>query len=207
MARLQDDIKRLCLVDGLKKFKITFISSQRYKSKPKVKDHYNISQLDINNAFLYGDLDEAIYMSLPDGYFSRRDKRVYRLKKSLYGLKQAPEQWNAKLSQVLIDHALLVYVDDIIVTGSNLHEIEKFKEFLKTRFMIKDLGKLKYFLGIKVVDTDNGICLSQRKYCLDLLYEFGLFACKLFAIPLEQNISISNEPTINDPVIDNITEY
>ncbi|GKD95074.1 ribonuclease H-like domain-containing protein, partial [Tanacetum coccineum] len=138
-------------------------------------------QLDINNAFLYGDLDEAIYISLPDRYVSPRDKRVCRLKKSLYGLKQAPEQWNAKLSQVLIDHgfsqsksdyslftkannngflALLVYVDDIIVTGSNVHEIEKFKEFLKTMFMIKDLGKLKYFLGIKVVDTDNGICLS-----------------------------------------------
>ncbi|GJS63162.1 ribonuclease H-like domain-containing protein [Tanacetum coccineum] len=75
-------------------------------------------------------------------------------------------------------------LNDIIVTGSNIHEIEKFKEFLKTRFMIKDLGKLIYFLVIEVVDTYNGICMSQRKYCLDLLFEFGLLACKPSAIPL-----------------------
>ncbi|GJZ31859.1 ribonuclease H-like domain-containing protein [Tanacetum coccineum] len=103
--------------------------------------------------------------------------------------------------------ALLVYVDDIIVTGSNILEIEKFKEFLKSRFMIKDLGKLKYFLGIKVGDTDDGICLSQRKYCLDLLSDFGLLACKPFVVPLEQNTSITSKSSDSDPVINNITEY
>ncbi|GKE77397.1 ribonuclease H-like domain-containing protein, partial [Tanacetum coccineum] len=72
---------------------------------------------------------------------------------------------------------------------------------------IKDLGKLKYFLGIEVVDTNKGVCLSQRKYCLDLLSEFGLLACKPSAIPLEQNISITNELTDSDLLIDNITEY
>nr|GEU40278.1 ribonuclease H-like domain-containing protein [Tanacetum cinerariifolium] len=143
-------------------------------------------------------------------------------------VQNAPRQWNAKLSQALIDNgfsqskseyllftrtnnhgflALLVYVDDIIVTGSNIHEIEKFKEFLKSRFMIKDLGRLKYFLGIKVVDTSNGIFLSQRKYCLYLLSDFGLLACKPSAIPLEQNVSITSEPSSTDPIIDNITEY
>ncbi|GKD94178.1 ribonuclease H-like domain-containing protein [Tanacetum coccineum] len=169
-----------------------------------VQNSLPLYQLDINNAFLYGDLDETIYMTLPEG------------------------QWNANLTQTLIDNgfsqsksdyslftksndhgflALLVYVDDIIVTGSNILEIEKFKEFLKSRFMIKDLGKFKYFLGIEVVDTDDGICLSQRKYCLDILSEFGLLACKPFVVPLEQNTSITSKSSDSDPVINNITEY
>ncbi|GJV49096.1 putative RNA-directed DNA polymerase [Tanacetum coccineum] len=193
-----------------------------------VQNSWPLFQLDVNNAFLYGDLSETVYMDLPEGYFSPNDKRVCRLKKSLYGLKQAPRQWNAKLTHTLIEHGfkqsksdyslftksekgsfivLLVYVDDIIVTGNNVNSIESFKKFLKTKFQIKDLGKLKYFLGIEVVDTNKGVCLSQRKYCLDLLSEFGLLACKPSAIPLEQNISITNEPTDSDPLIDNITEY
>nr|GFA62419.1 ribonuclease H-like domain-containing protein [Tanacetum cinerariifolium] len=102
---------------------------------------------------------------------------------------------------------LLVYVDDIIITGNNSSEIEKLKAFLKTKFMIKDLGRLKYFLGIEIIDTKNGLCLFQRKYCLDLLTEFGLLACKPSATPLEQNLSMTNEPTVSDPVLDNVTEY
>ncbi|GJS49217.1 putative reverse transcriptase domain-containing protein [Tanacetum coccineum] len=142
-----------------------------------------VFQLDVNNAFLYGDLEEVVYMKPPEGYFPS-DNKVCRLKKSLYGLKQAPRQWNAKLTSTLIENgfsqsksdyslytksdkgvflALLVYVDDIIITGNSVSEIEKFKVFLKSKFMIKDLGKLKYFLGIEVVDTDKGICLNQRK--------------------------------------------
>ena len=62
-------------------------------------------------------------------------------------------------------------------------------------------------MGIEVIETDKGLCLTQRKYCLDLLSEFGLLACKPSAFPLEQSLVISNEPTINDPVLDNITEY
>ncbi|GJS57516.1 ribonuclease H-like domain-containing protein [Tanacetum coccineum] len=74
--------------------------------------------------------------------------------------------------------ALLVYVDDIVIIGNNLSKIEKFKVYLKSKFQIKDLGKLKYFLGIKVLDNNDGICLSQRKYYLELLYEYDLLAAK-----------------------------
>ncbi|GJT37724.1 putative RNA-directed DNA polymerase [Tanacetum coccineum] len=193
-----------------------------------VQYDWSIFQLDVNNAFLYGDLDETVYMSLPEGFFNPRDNRVCRLKKSLYGLKQAPRQWNAKLTQTLIEHGfiqsksdyslftksesgkfmvLLVYVDDIIITGNNVDEIEKFKKYLNSKFMIKDLGKLKYFMGIEVIDTDRGLCLSQRKYCLDLLSDFGLLACKPSATPLEQNLTITNEPSSTYPVLDNVTEY
>ncbi|GKB55722.1 ribonuclease H-like domain-containing protein, partial [Tanacetum coccineum] len=156
---------------------------------------------------------EDVYMRPPERYFPSGNK-VCKLKKSLYGLKQAPRQWNAKLTSTLIENgfsqsksdysfftktdkgvflALLVYVDDIIITGNNVAEIEKFKVFLKSKFIIKDLGKLKYFLGIEVVDTDKGICLNQRKYVLDT--------------PLLSKLVISNEATTCDPVLENITDY
>ncbi|GKF03884.1 ribonuclease H-like domain-containing protein, partial [Tanacetum coccineum] len=150
------------------------------------------------------------------------------LKKSLYGLKQAPRQCNAKLTSTLIENgfshsnsdyslytksvkgvflALIIYVDDIIITGNNISEIEKFKVYLKSKFMIKDLGKLKYFLGIEVSDTDKGICPNQRKYVLDLLFEYGMLACKPAKTLLMSKLIISNEATENDHILDNITGY
>nr|XP_043639314.1 uncharacterized mitochondrial protein AtMg00810-like [Erigeron canadensis] len=193
-----------------------------------VQMNWPLFQLDINNAFLYGELDETVYMTLPEGYFNSDDQRVCRLKKSLYGLKQAPRQWNAKLTQALLENnfvqsrsdyslftksegnvfiALLVYVDDIIVTGNNIDVINEFKMFLNSKFMIKDLGLLKYFLVIEVIKTEYGLCLSQRKYCMDLLNEFGLLACKPFATPLEQNLVITSEVSEKDGIIDNVIEY
>ncbi|GJV34845.1 ribonuclease H-like domain-containing protein [Tanacetum coccineum] len=187
-----------------------------------------IFQLDVNNAFLYGDLVETVYMKPPEGYFPFGDNKVCILKKFLYGLKQAPMQWNAKLTSALIENsfrqsksdyslytksdkgvfvALLVYVDDIIITGNGILEIKKFKTFLKSKFIIKDLGKLKYFLGIEVVDTDMGIYLNQRKYVLDLLSEYGMLACKPAKTLLQSKLVITNEATIDDPLLDNITDY
>ncbi|GJU72040.1 ribonuclease H-like domain-containing protein, partial [Tanacetum coccineum] len=105
---------------------------------------WHVFQLDLNNAFLYGDLKETVYMKPPEGYFPS-DNKVCRLKKSLYGLKQAPRQWNANLTSTLIENgfsqskydyylytkadkgvflALLVYVDDIIITGLGIHIVK-----------------------------------------------------------------------------------
>ncbi|GJY31704.1 ribonuclease H-like domain-containing protein [Tanacetum coccineum] len=139
----------------------------------------------------------------------------------------APREWNAKHIGALIENgfsqsksdyslytksdkgvfiALLVYVDDIIITGNSITEIEKFKTFLKTKFMIKDLRKLKYFLGIEVIDIDKGICLNQRKYCLDLLFEFDMLACKPAKTPLQNKLIITNEAIQSDHLLDNITD-
>nr|GEX39782.1 ribonuclease H-like domain-containing protein [Tanacetum cinerariifolium] len=186
-----------------------------------------VFQLDVNNAFLYGDLEEVFYMKPPEGYFSF-DNKVCRLKKSLYGLKQVLRQWKAKLNSTLIENGfsqsksdyslyimfdkgvflvLLVYVDDIIITGNSVYEIEKFKVCLKSKFMIKDLGKIKYFLGIEVVDTEKGIFLNQRKYVLDLLSEYGMLACKPVKTPLMSKLVISNEACEKDPLLKNVTDY
>ncbi|GJT78966.1 ribonuclease H-like domain-containing protein [Tanacetum coccineum] len=186
-------------------FKIKYKSNgeiERYKARYVVKGYNQKEGIDFDETFSpvvkIVTLDETVYMDLPEGFYSPDDKRVCKLKKSLYGLKQAPRQWNAKLTQTLVECgfkqsksdyslftksgkgnflALLVYVDDIIVTGNN------------------------------VLETDLGLCLSQRKYCLDLLSEYGLLACKPSATPLEQNLAICNEPTEVDKILDNITQY
>ncbi|GJX29981.1 ribonuclease H-like domain-containing protein [Tanacetum coccineum] len=142
------------------------------------------------------DLDEDVYMRPPEGYFPSGNKIQ---SKSDYYLFTKTDKG--------VFLALLVYVDDIIITGNNVAEIENFKVFLKSMFMIKDLGKLKYFLGIKVLDTDKGICLNQRKYVLDLLSEYGMLSCKPIDTPLLSKLVISNEATTCDPVLENITDY
>nr|GEV91664.1 ribonuclease H-like domain-containing protein [Tanacetum cinerariifolium] len=133
-----------------------------YRIKYKASGEINIYKA---SAFLYGDIDEEVYMALPLSFYDKNETKVCKLVKSLYGLKQAPRQWNAKLTSALIENgfienkndytlyvkskkglfvALLVYVDDIVVTGNDLSEIESFKS---SKFMTKNLGELKYFFG------------------------------------------------------------
>ncbi|GKD36308.1 ribonuclease H-like domain-containing protein, partial [Tanacetum coccineum] len=154
-----------------------------------------VFQLDVNNTFLYGDLEEVVFMN--------HQKDIVLLiisqSKSDYSLYTKSDKG--------VFLALLVYVDDIIITGNSVYEIKKFKVFLKSKFMIKDLGKLKYFLGIEVVDTDKGICLNHKKYVLDLLSEYGMIACKPAKTPLMSKLVISNEASDKDPLLENIIDY
>ncbi|GJU74875.1 putative RNA-directed DNA polymerase [Tanacetum coccineum] len=169
----------------------------------------------------------VIALSVTNNYKDNKNK-VCKLVKSLYGLKQTPRKWNEKLVSVLKengfvqsanDHslftksksnkfiALLVYVDDIVITGNCLDEIDKFKIFLKSKFKIKDLGHLKYFLGIEVIKTRKDLCLSQRKYCLKLLKDYSLLGCKPVSTPMEPNSVLPYVPTKDDTLLDNITGY
>lgn len=134
-------------------------------------------QLDVNNAFLHGDLEEEVFMRLPPGYPNATTNLVCKLRKYLYGLKQASRNWFSKLSTILFtngfisskaDYSLfskftlqgsvhvLVYVDDIIVTGNDSLGITNLKHLLHTNFQIKDLGHLKYFLGIELARSSKG---------------------------------------------------
>ena len=74
---------------------------------------------------------------------------------------------------------LLVYVDGVVLTGNSLVEINAVKQQLHDQFHIKDLGDLKFFLGFEVARSKTDLILNQRKYCLEILSEFGLTGCKL----------------------------
>jgi hypothetical protein len=80
-----------------------------------------------------------------------------------------------------------VYVDDIIITGDDTLEIARLKKNLSKEFEVKDLGQLRYFLGIEIARSPRGIVLSQRKYVLDLLNKTGMLGCHTTSTPIEQN--------------------
>ena len=155
-----------------------------------------LRQLDIQNAFLHGFLEEAVYMRQPPGYVSTIFPRhVCKLDRPLYGLKQSPRAWFSRLSiklqqlgftpsksdtSLFIFHKggvtifVLVYVDDIIVASSSSDATTCLLKDLKMEFALKDLGDLHYFLGIEVKQIKDGILLSQEKYAHDILRRVGL---------------------------------
>ncbi len=92
------------------------------------------------------------------------------------------------------DHGIVViviYVDDLIIIGDNDVDIFGLKKLLKQKFEMKDLGELRYFLGIEVIQSPKGIWLLQRQYALNKLFEYGMTGCKPISIPLEQNVKLS----------------
>ena len=174
---------------------------------------WKLHQLDVKNAFLHGDLLEEVYMEIPPGFGTKQTvDKVCRLRKSLYGLKQSPRAWfdrfrramvNMGYQQINADHTvffrqhgghitmLAVYVDDMIITGDDEGEIAQLKAKLGKEFEVKDLGQLRYFLGIEVARGEEGIVLSQRKYVLDLLKETGMLGCKPAVSPIDQRFMLS----------------
>ncbi|KAF2321692.1 hypothetical protein GH714_001519 [Hevea brasiliensis] len=96
---------------------------------------------------------------------------------------------------------ILVYVDDLIISGSDETAVQRFKDYLNRCFHMKDLGKLKYFLRIEVARNPDGIFLCQHKYALDIISEVGLLAARPANTPLEQNhkLALATGDNINDP--------
>jgi len=186
-------------------------------------NNWHLQQLDVSNAFLYGDLTEDVYMTIPQGLHGYSPSQCYKLKKSLYGLKQTSRQWFAKLSHLLLsfgytqahaDHSLftkatgssfttiVVYVDDIVLAGNSLVEIAHLKTSLRSHFNIRDLGKLKYFLGLEVAHSSSGLYLCQRKYCLDLISDVALLNSKLSSTPMDPSLRLHQDSSapLDDPL-------
>ncbi|RVW42615.1 Retrovirus-related Pol polyprotein from transposon TNT 1-94 [Vitis vinifera] len=168
-----------------------------------------LQQFDVKNAFLHGELSEEVYMDLPPGCIvsEKQCQKVCKLKKSLYGLKQSSRAWLGRFTKSMrafdyrqsnSDHTLflkkqhgkittlIVYVDDMVVTGNDPEERKALQNYLSKEFEMKDLGPLKYFLGIEVSRSSEGIFLSQRKYALDLLQETGMLGCQPVNTPIEE---------------------
>lgn len=179
-------------------------------------------QMDVHNTFLYGDLKEEVYMKLPQGFqHSGGPNKVCKLHKAIYGLRQAPRCWFAKLTTALkrfgfqhsyadyslfvylkgnVELRVLIYVNDLLICGNNKDFLTKFKEHLGKCFHMKDLGKLKYFLGIEVGRGEEGFMLTQRKYTPDLIADVGLLGSKPVATPMEihHKLAIDLSPFMRD---------
>ncbi|KAK4401408.1 Retrovirus-related Pol polyprotein from transposon RE2 [Sesamum angolense] len=176
-----------------------------------VSRSWPLLQFDVNNAFLHGSLDEDVYMEPPQGFVGAAPGQVCKLQKSLYGLKQASRQWNLELTTKLLDFgfsqsthehclfikssdseftALLVYVDDILLTGNSESALHAVRDYLDDLFTIKDLGQAKYFLGLELARSSHGLQVSQHKYLQDILADTSMLAAKPASTPFPLGLKL-----------------
>ena len=166
-----------------------------------------LHQMDVTTAFLNGILEEEVYMKQPEGFVVKgKEKMVCRLNKSIYGLKQSPRCWNAVLHEHLCKIGftqstsdpciytsdgeltiLAVFVDDILLATSSTSRLDEVKQAIARKFTVKDMGELKYFLGVTVDQKTNPavIGLCQSAYTRKLLQKFKMDGAKPVATPVD----------------------
>jgi hypothetical protein len=168
----------------------------------------DLEQMDVKTAFLYGDIDEEIYVEQPTGL--GLDTRICKLNKALYGLKQSPRIWFQTLATFLISLGfqpitadpgvfacngtyIIVYVDDLLIIGPNHSEIKDIKASLSKRFHMSDLGPCSYYLGIQVIRdrATRTIRLSQKAYIEKILREFDMWECKPVTTPIDTHVKLT----------------
>ena len=171
-----------------------------------------VHQMDVKTAFLNGDLDEEIYMEQPPGCeVPGQENKVCKLKKSLYGLKQAPKQWYEKFHKTILSFGFKVngsdacvysklfgsdcaiiclYVDDMLIFGSHINAINLTKQFLSSKFEMKDLGEADVILGVKVTRNGNGFTLSQPHYVEKMLKRFNNFEVTPVRTPYDASMQL-----------------
>ncbi|GJV88317.1 putative ribonuclease H-like domain-containing protein, partial [Tanacetum coccineum] len=174
-----------------------------------------VYQMDVKSAFLYGKIDEEVYVSQPPGFIDPKyPKKVYKVVKALYGLHQAPRAWYATLSTFLlkngyrrgtIDKTLFikkdkndimlvqVYVDDIIFGSTKRSWCDEFEALMKSRFQMSSMGELTFFLGLQVKQKEDGIFISQDKYVAEILKKFDFVSVKTASTPIE-----TQKPLVKD---------
>ena len=158
---------------------------------------YFVSQVDVKTAFLNGELDEEIFVEVPEGVSAQKPGAVWKLRMALYGLKQAPRQWHKRLSEKLLSMGfrvsdadpslfirgsgekvvyVLVYVDDMLVVSASKSDGDVVKEELKTSFQITESDDVSMFIGVHVKhDREAGVVrLSQQRYAEEVLERFGM---------------------------------
>lgn len=176
--------------------------------------NWAVTQLDVSNAFLHGTLQEEVYMCQPPGFVDpAHPNHICKLHKSLYGLKQAPRAWYQALHDYLLstgfiasnaDHSLfirrhsgtltylLVYVDDILLTGNSLSTCNNIFTLLNRHFAIKNLGPVHYFLGLQITHTSQGLFINQEKYATELLNKASMLDANPCPTPCLPTYKLSN---------------
>ncbi|GFU40105.1 retrovirus-related Pol polyprotein from transposon TNT 1-94 [Trichonephila clavipes] len=177
----------------------------------------HLIQFDVSTAFLYGDLEETIFMKQPEG-FKAGSGRVCKLKRSLYGLKQSPRCWNKCFGQFLTDLGfkaseadpclyirerkgrkllIVLYVDDGLIAATDQQDSEMFIKELKTKFKIS-VGKVSCFLGHEIEHhKDNSLTINQKGYARKILKCFGFEECKPVATPMLKDCRMQKSETKN----------
>jgi hypothetical protein len=184
--------------------------------------NHPIHHLDVRTAFLYGTLEDEVYMVQPPGISAPgREHLVWKLKRALYDLRQSPRHWYNRIDTYLrsigmtrstsdynMYHVgtgtqkiiLVVYVDDLFITGVDDARISWLKGKLKTEFDITDLGQVTRYLGVEFRKHSQGLFLSQHSYVLDMLREFGIHDSRFENVPLPsglQLVSYMESPPVN----------
>jgi hypothetical protein len=177
---------------------------------------FELHQLDVKTAFLNGELEEDIWLCHPPGFEQGPAGTACHLKKALYGLKQAPRAWHLKLKEELLGMGfiesdadpglfilhykdrsvyVLVYVDDLLVAGKNLSDVNRVKQMLMETFDARDLGDAKYFLGMEIErDRSAGtLKLSQKKYAEEVVARFGMTDAKPASVPLSPAVKLTRD--------------
>ncbi|GKB60086.1 putative ribonuclease H-like domain-containing protein [Tanacetum coccineum] len=166
-----------------------------------------VYQMDVKSDFLYGTIDEEVYVSQPPGFVDPKfPKKVYKVVKALYGLHQAPKAWYATLSTFLlksgyrrgtIDKTLFikkdkndimlvqVYVDDIIFGSTKKSWCDDFEALMKSIFQMSSMGEFTFFLGLQVKQKEDGIFISQDKYVAEILKKFDFASVKIVSTPIK----------------------
>ncbi|GJZ44537.1 putative ribonuclease H-like domain-containing protein [Tanacetum coccineum] len=176
---------------------------------------FTMYQMDVKSAFLYGTIEEEVYVSQPPGFVDPEfPNRVYKVEKALYGLHQAPRAWYETLSTYLLENRfrrgtidktlfikkikndillVQVYVDDIIFGSTKESLSTEFEQLMHKRFQMSSMGELTFFLGLQVEQRKDGIFLSQDKYVYDILKKFGFSSVKTASTPME-----THKPLLQD---------
>ncbi|GJV50405.1 putative ribonuclease H-like domain-containing protein [Tanacetum coccineum] len=163
--------------------------------------------MDVKSAFLYGTIDKEVYVMQPPGFQdSKFPDKVYKVVKAMYGLHQAPRAWYGTLSKYLLDNGfqrgtidqtlfirkhkgefflVQVYVDDFIFGSLNPMLCREFEALMHDKFKMSAMGELTFFLGLQVLQKNDGIFLSQDKYLVDILKKFGLSDVRSANTPLD----------------------
>jgi len=191
---------------------------------------FEMHQMDVKTAFLNGDLNEEIYMTVPEGIDHDVTSAVCKLNRTLYGLKQSPRMWNQRIDQYLInqqgfirlhaDHSLYIrrsqselaiialYVDDLLILSNTIEAMSKIKSALSREFEMSDCGELHQFLGIRITRdrANRRISLDQSQLANQIMSRFGMEECNPVTTPLDPSIQLksADKDTSQSPVDQNL---